>query len=77
MCGLGLGNEICMWFGPVNEGTYIHGVCRSTFTMIEKEPVISGEPTIVTGTTRDRPGTTVTIEAESVFFLLRVGGPFL
>ena len=80
MCGLGLGNEICMWFGPVNEGTYIHGVCRSTFTMIAKEPVISGEPTTVMGTTRDRPGMTVTIEAESFlffFFLPRVGGPFL
>ena len=76
MYGLGLGNEICIWFGPVNEGTYVHEVCRSTFTMIAKEPVISGEPTTVTGPTRDWKGTTVTIEAES-FFFPRIGGPFL
>ena len=55
-----------MWFGPVNEGTYVYVVCRSTSTMIAKEPMVSGEPTTVTGTTRDRPGTTVTIEAEGV-----------
>ena len=36
--------------------------------MIAKEPVISGEPTTVTRTTRDRPRTTVTTEAESVLF---------
>ena len=47
--------EICMWFGPINEVTYVYVVCRSTFTIVVKEPVISSEPTIETGTTRDRP----------------------
>ena len=68
-----------MWFGPVNEGTYVHAMCRSTSTMIAKEPVISGEPTTVTGTTRDRLGTTITIEAENLFFSLPsrgLGAPF-
>ena len=80
MCGLSLGKRICMWFGPINEGTYVHGVCRSTFTMIAKEPVISSEPTTVTGTTRDQPGTIVTMEAEPICFSTpspRVEGPFL
>ena len=44
-----------MWFGPVNEVAYVHVLCRSTSTIVVKEPVISSEPIIVTGTTRDWP----------------------
>ena len=57
--------KICMWFGPVKEVTYVHVLGRSTSTIVVKEPVISSEPTIVTGTTRDRPG-------KREFFLLVV-----
>ena len=59
VCGCvssGFKQKTCMWFDPINEATYIHVLCRSTSTIIVKAPVISSEPTTVTGTTRDRPG---------------------
>ena len=41
-----------MWFGPVNEGTYVHVVSPSTSLDIKNCGKDLGDPKMVTGTTK-------------------------
>ena len=72
----GFRQKICMWFGPVKEVTYVHVLCRSTSTIVVKDPVISSEPTTVTGTTRDPPRKKEFFLLV-VFFLEKIRDPFV
>ena len=42
----------CMWFNPINEGTYIHVVCSRTSLGIRNCYKDLGDPIMTTGTTK-------------------------
>ena len=44
-----------MWFGPVDEGTYIHMVCPNTSVVIRNYCKDVGDPLMATGTTKGQP----------------------